>query len=88
MARIDIAKRQKGKGLVCHSCHMRLDHAARNCTFQQCNSMYSCGEERLHPAVNSRPKQVRQSISKMENEIGQLNKELENRQAAVDKVNS
>ena len=50
--------------------------------------MYSCGEERLHPAENSRPKQVRQSISKIENEIGQLNKELENRQAAVDKVNS
>lgn len=88
MARIDIAKRQKGKRLVCHSCHMRLCHTARNCTFEQCNSIYSCGEEKLHPAENSRLKQMRQSISKMENEIGQLNRELENRQAAVHKVNS
>ena len=88
MARIDIAKRQKGKGVVCHNCHMRLGHTARNCTFEQCNSIYSCGEEKLHPAENSRLKQMRQSIRKMEDEIGQLDKELENRQAAVDKVNS
>ena len=87
IARIDIAKRQKGKGLVCHNCHMRLGNTARNCTFEQCNSIYSCGEEKLHPAEKSRLKQMRQSISKLENEIGQLNKELENRQAAVDKVN-
>ena len=88
MPRIDIAKRQKGKGVVCHNCHMRLGHTARNCTFEQCNSIYSCGEEKLHPAENSRLKQMRQSISKMANKIGQLDKELENRQAAVDEVNS
>ena len=88
MARIDIAKWQKGKGVVCHNCHTRLGHTARNCTFEQCNSIYSSREEKLHPAENSRLKQMRQSISKMENEIGQLDKELENRQAAVDKVNS
>ncbi|CAB4004780.1 Hypothetical predicted protein [Paramuricea clavata] len=51
-------------------------------------SIYSCGEEKLHPAENSRLKQMRQSISELENEIRQLNKEFENRQAAVDKVNS
>ena len=86
MARIDIAKRQKGKGVVCHNCHMRLGHiTARKCTFEQCNSTYSCREEKLHPSENSRLKQMRHSISKMENEIGQLDMEVENRQAAVDK---
>ena len=38
MARIYIAKRQKGKGLVCHSCHMRMGKTVHLNNVIQCTA--------------------------------------------------
>ncbi len=47
---IENAKSQSdGKGAICHNCHMRLRHTSRNCTFEQCITIYSCSKEKLHP---------------------------------------
>ena len=86
---VENAKSQSdGKGAICHNCHMRLRHTSRNCTFEQCTTIYSCGEEKLHPVEISRLKQIRQSISKLDKEIQQLRQEIETRQAAVNNVNN
>lgn len=75
-----------GAGPVCHNCHMRLRHTSSNCTFERCETIYSCGQEKLHPAEFAKLKQIRQSINKLENEIQQLSRDMENRIAAVSKV--
>ena len=75
-----------GAGPVCHNCHMRLRHTSRNCTFERCETIYSCGQEKLHPAEFAKLKQIRQSINKLEKEIQQLSRDMENRIAAVSKV--
>ena len=75
-----------GAGPVCHNCHMRLRHTSRNCTFERCETIYSCGQEKLHPAEFAELRQIRQSINKLEKEIQQLSSDMENRAAAVSKV--
>ena len=85
--RIDDAKLMiAGAGPVCHNCHMRLRHTSRNCTFEHCEAIYSCGQEKLHPAEFAELKQIRQSINKLEKEIQHLSRDMENRIAAVSKV--
>ena len=54
---------------VCPNWHMRLRHTARNCTFERCETIYCCGQEKLHPAEFAKLKQIRQSINKLEKEI-------------------
>ena len=39
-----------GKGSLCHNCHLRLGHTARNCVLKRCQNIHSCGQDKLHPA--------------------------------------
>ena len=48
-----------GAGPVGHNCHMRLRHTSRNCTFERCETIYSCGQEKLHPAEFAELRQIR-----------------------------
>ena len=37
-----------GKGSLCHNCHLRAGHTARNCTLERCQTVYSCGQDKHH----------------------------------------
>ena len=49
---------------VCHNWYMRLRRTSRNCTFERCETIYCCGQEKVHPAELAKLKQIRQSINK------------------------
>ncbi len=36
-------------GNRCRNCHLWLGHTARSCDFDKCQSVFKCGEEKLHP---------------------------------------
>lgn len=87
--KIEDAKSQSaGRGSICHNCHMRLRHTSRTCTFDRCETVYSCGQEKFHPAELTKLRQIRQSINKLEKETEQLSSDMENRMTAVSKVNN
>lgn len=84
--RIRRVKSNSSKGTMCGNCHMRLKHTARTCKFERCDSVYKCGEEKLHTKELSELKQFWQSINKLDSDILQLTKDIENKTAAVEKV--
>lgn len=84
--RIRRVKSNSSEGTMCGNCHMRLKHTARTCKFERCDSVYKCGEEKLHTKELSELKQFRQSINKLDSDILQLTKDIENKTAAVEKV--
>lgn len=68
-------KSNPNDGNLCRNCHMRLGHTARSCEYEKCESVFSCGEEKLHPGkIDSRS--MRCSIKKKKATISKLEREL------------
>ncbi len=78
-------KSNTNEGNMCRTCHLRLGHTSRNCNYGKCLSVYTCGEEKLHPG-ESNSKQLRSSIQKLKNEIINLERNIAQKQEASDHV--
>ena len=46
--RIEMVKNYPSHGNLCRKCHLCLGHTARNCSYGQCSSVFSCGKEKFH----------------------------------------
>ena len=75
-----------GKGSLCHNCHLRAGHTARNCTLERCQTVYSCGQDKHHQGEVAKRRELEQSIHKLEKEIAQLSYEMQNRKTSAEKV--
>ena len=71
-----------GKGSLCHNCHLRAGHTARNCTLERCQTVYSCGQDKFHPGEVAKRRELEQSIHKLEKEKAQLSSEMQNRKTS------
>ena len=71
-----------GKGSLCHNCHLRAGHTARNCTLERCQTVYSCGQDEFHPGEVAKRRELEQSIHKLEKEKAQLSSEMQNRKTS------
>lgn len=79
------AKSNPSDGNMCRNCHMRLGHTSRSCEYDKCLSVFSCGEEKLHPGeINSRS--VRTSIQKLKGVIEKLEKDFHFKENASNKI--
>ena len=85
--KIQDAKLQNGeRGSICHNCHLRLGHTSHTCSFDSCETIYSCGQGKFHPAEQSKLRQLSQSINKLDKDIQQLSIDTGNRKTAVSKI--
>ena len=83
--RIEKVKNHQLQGNLCSKCHLPLGHAARNCNYGSCNSVFCCGEQKFHIGeVNAKELDV--NIRKKEKRVQLLKSELENRKAACKSV--
>ena len=79
--RLRLVKSDPSEGNLCRKCHLRLGHTARKCTYGHCQSIFSCGEEKLHGGELN-VKELGAAIRKKEARIKELKTELENKKAA------
>jgi hypothetical protein len=79
--RLRLVKSNPSEGNLCRKCHLRLGHTSRTCTYGHCQSVFSCGEEKLH-AGELNVKELSNAIRKKEARIRELKAELENKKAA------
>ena len=76
-----LVKSNPSDGNLCRSCHLRLGHTARNCEYGKCESVFVCGEEKLHPGeIDSRS--IRLSIKNARADIAKLERELSDKENA------
>ncbi len=60
---------------------MRLGHTARNCEYENCISVFRCGEEKLHPGeIDSRG--TRLTIQKLKADIAKLERDRDFKEVA------
>ena len=83
--RLQMVKSDPSEGNLCRKCHLRLGHTARSCTYGHCQSVFSCGEEKLH-AGELNLKELNNNIRKKEARIKQLRAELEKKKAACNSL--
>ena len=83
--RLRLVKSDPSEGNLCSKCHLRLGHTARKCTYGHCQSVFSCGEEKLH-AGELNVKELGAAIRKKEARIKELKTELENKKAAYNSL--
>ncbi len=70
---------------MCRNCHLRLGHTARNCDYGKCESVFSCGEGKVHPGeLNT--KQERSNIQKIKSEIMGLERNIAQQQEASNQI--
>ena len=73
-------------GNRCRNCHLRLGHTARNCDFDKCQSVFKCGEEKLHPGeIDGRG--TRCAVKKLKGEIAKMEQDLTNKEKSLNKLN-
>lgn len=83
--KLSLVKSNASDGNMCRSCHLRLGHTARCCTYGKCQSVFCCGEEKLHPGeLNT--KQLRSNIQKIKNEIMCLERNITQQQGASNQI--
>ena len=83
--RIEKVKNHQLQGNLCSKCHLRLGHTAQNCNYGSCDSVFCCGEQKLHAGeVNTKELDI--NIRKKEKRVKLLKIELENRKAASKSV--
>lgn len=85
ISRLQTARLGNGQGSLCHNCHMRLGHTARNCNFDKCSSVYSCGEEKFHSGEVSL-RELKQRINKLKNEKDKLLEELKHKKSSAESI--
>ena len=83
--RVSLVQSNTSDGNMCRSCHLRLGHTAPCCTYGKCQSVFNCGEEKLHPGEFN-TKQLRSNIQKIKNEIISLERNIAQQQDVSDQM--
>ena len=74
----------RSDGNLCRSCHLRFGHTARNCEYGKCESVFVCGEKKLHPGEidHEIDRSIRLSIKNTRADIAKLERELSDKENA------